>query len=397
MMMKNAPNTCHRPVESHPFGIAGEVTEFACFLKARGYKVFQSGILDSLRSLRHIPLSSRGDFFNVLRVNLASNDIEWSQFSSLFEEFFKAREEEQQNEPNLPTDGVCERTEGTLEDSVLEARADVCVDTDDGEKGQMEGVAYSPIPRLEKKDLCSFDGKDVQAAQLALKRMTALFHLSLARRLKRSGKQGNMDFRRVMRKSLKGGGLPLELFFREKRKRLKRLVILADVSGSMDRYARFVMPFLLGLRGSGSRAEVFVFSTTLSRITPLIRHLSLDKALERISREVPDWSGGTRIGFSLHQFNQAHGSQLLSRRTVVVVMSDGWDLGGKELLRREMAAISGQAHCVIWLNPLAGDPDYRPVCQGMQIALPYIDHFLPADSLQSLQRVGKILSNVMIH
>ena len=394
-MMKNAPDTCHRPVESLSPGIAGQVTEFACFLKARGYKVFQSGILDSLRSLRHIPLSSRGDFFNVLRVNLASNDIEWSQFSSLFEEFFRAGEEEQDGQDFASDRG--ERTEGTLEDSVLEARADVCVDTDDGERGQMEGITYSPIPRLEKKDLCSFDGKDVQTAQLVLKRMTALFHLSLARRLKRSGKKGNMDFRRVMRKSLKGGGLPLELFFREKKKRLKRLVILADVSGSMDRYASFVMPFLLGLRGAGPRAEVFVFSTTLSRITPLIRHLSLDKALERISREVPDWSGGTRIGFSLHQFNQTHGSQLLSRRTVVVVMSDGWDLGGKELLRREMAAISGQAHCVIWLNPLAGDPDYRPVCQGMQIALPYIDHFLAADSLQSLQRVGKILSNVMIH
>ena len=394
-MMKNAPDTCHRPVESLSPGIAGQVTEFACFLKARGYKVFQSGILDSLRSLRHIPLSSRGDFFNVLRVNLASNDIEWSQFSSLFEEFFRAGEEEQDGQDFASDRG--ERTEGTLEDSVLEARADVCVDTDDGDRGQMEGITYSPIPRLEKKDLCSFDGKDVQTAQLVLKRMTALFHLSLARRLKRSGKKGNMDFRRVMRKSLKGGGLPLELFFREKKKRLKRLVILADVSGSMDRYASFVMPFLLGLRGAGPRPEVFVFSTTLSRITPLIRHLSLDKALERISREVPDWSGGTRIGFSLHQFNQTHGSQLLSRRTVVVVMSDGWDLGGKELLRREMAAISGQAHCVIWLNPLAGDPDYRPVCQGMQIALPYIDHFLAADSLQSLQRVGKILSNVMIH
>jgi uncharacterized protein len=396
-MMKNVPNTCHRPGESLPPGIAGQVVEFACFLKSRGYKVFQSGILDSLRSFRHIPLSSRGDFFNVLRVNFASSDIEWSQFSTLFEEFFRAREEERPDEGHLPSDPVCERNEGGPEDSTLEARADVCVDTDDGQKGQVEGIAYSPISRLEKKDLCSFDGKDIQVAQLALKRMTALFHLSLARRLKRSGKQGNMDFRRVMRKSLKGGGLPLELFFREKRKRLKRLVILVDVSGSMDRYARFVMPFLLGLRGAGPRAEVFVFSTTLSRVTPLIRHLSLDKALERISQEVPDWSGGTRIGFSLHQFSQAHGSKLLCKRTVVVVMSDGWDLGGKELLRREMAAISGQAHCVIWLNPLAGDPGYRPVCQGMQIALPYIDHFLPADSLQSLQRVGKLLTNVMIH
>ncbi len=189
----------------------------------------------------------------------------------------------------------------------------------------------------------------------------------------------------------------MELFYRAKKRRLKRLVILADVSGSMDRYARFVMPFLLGLRGAGSRAEVFVFSTSLTCITSLIKHLDIDKALLRISEEVPNWSGGTRIGFSLHQFNQGRGAQLINSRTVVVIMSDGWDLGGKELLKREMAAISRKAHCVIWLNPLAGDPDYRPVCQGMRIALPYVDHFLPADSLESLKRVGRVLSNVMVH
>jgi uncharacterized protein with von Willebrand factor type A (vWA) domain len=206
-----------------------------------------------------------------------------------------------------------------------------------------------------------------------------------------------MDFRRVMRKSLKGGGIPLELFYKEKKRRLKRLVILADVSGSMDRYARFVMPFLLGMKGVGSRAEVFVFSTSLSCITSLIKHLSIDKALKRISEEVPDWSGGTRIGYSLHQFIQTRGAQLLNKKTVVVIMSDGWDLGGKELLKREMAVINRKAHSVIWLNPLAGDPEYRPVCQGMRIALPFIDYFLPADSLESLKRVGKLLSKVMVH
>ena len=189
----------------------------------------------------------------------------------------------------------------------------------------------------------------------------------------------------------------MELFFKEKKKRLKRMVILADVSGSMDRYAQFVMPFMLGLRGVGSRAEVFVFSTSLTPVTFIIRHLSFEKALERIAREVPEWSGGTRIGYSLHQFNQAHGHRLVSQRTVVVILSDGWDLGGKELLRREMEALARKAHTVIWLNPLAGDPDYQPVCQGMRIALSYVDYFLPADSLQSLKQVARLLSRIMIH
>ncbi|MBW1780308.1 MAG: VWA domain-containing protein, partial [Deltaproteobacteria bacterium] len=261
----------------------------------------------------------------------------------------------------------------------------------------LEGIAYSPVSTVEKKDLGRFDKGDIVMAQLALKKMIAPFKVDTSRRSKRGRRAGDMDFPRVIRKSLKTGGTPFDLFYKERKKRLKRLVILADVSGSMDRYARFVMPFLLGLRGIGSRAEVFVFSTSLTPITFLIRHLSVEKALKRIAKEVPDWSGGTRIGYSLHQFNQGYGEGLLSRRTVVVLLSDGWDLGGKDLLLREMAYISRKAHTVIWLNPLAGDPDYEPLCKGMQTALPYVDYFLPADSLQSLKRIARLLSRVMVH
>lgn len=147
----------------------------------------------------------------------------------------------------------------------------------------------------------------------------------------------------------------------------------------------------------GSKAEVFVFSTSLTSISFTIRHLSFKKAVNRIAREVPDWSGGTRIGYSLHQFNQTYGQRLVNQRTVVVILSDGWDLGGKELLRREMETLARNAHCIIWLNPLAGDLGYQPVCQGMRIALSYVDYFLPADNLQSLKRVGRLLSRIMIH
>jgi uncharacterized protein with von Willebrand factor type A (vWA) domain len=151
------------------------------------------------------------------------------------------------------------------------------------------------------------------------------------------------------------------------------------------------------MRGVGSKAEAFVFSTSLTPITSMVRRLNVENALERIVKEVPDWSGGTRIGYSLHQFNEVYGERLLSRRTVVVLLSDGWDLGGKDLLRREMAFLKHKVHSVIWLNPLAGDPGYKPLCSGMKIAFPYVDHFLPADNLQSLGRVGRLLSRVMVH
>jgi uncharacterized protein with von Willebrand factor type A (vWA) domain len=111
-----------------------------------------------------------------------------------------------------------------------------------------------------------------------------------------------------------------------------------------------VMPFILGMKGIGSRAEVFVFSTSLTPVTHVIRKQTLDRVLEMIVGEVPDWSGGTRIGYSLHQFNEAHGHRLLNRRTVVVILSDGWDLGAKNLLRREMETLSAKVHAVSWLT-----------------------------------------------
>jgi uncharacterized protein with von Willebrand factor type A (vWA) domain len=387
------------PQKTGPPGLAGEVVGFADFLKGRGLKVFQSSVHDALRSLKEIDLSKRQDFFASLRANLINTDVEWVQFADLFEKFWH-RKNKESKEPDMTLQPPEREIDKVLSDaeSLPDINAEQSAPTEDTDKREwLEGVAYSPVSTVEKKDLGNFDKGDIQVAQLALKKIMEPFRIDISRRSRRSRKSGDMDLRRIMRKSLKNEGIPMELFFKEKKKRLKRLVILADVSGSMDRYARFVMPFMLGLRGVGSRAEVFVFSTSLTPVTLIIRHLSFEKALERIAHEVPEWSGGTRIGYSLHQFNQAHGRRLVSQRTVVVILSDGWDLGGKELLRREMEALARKAHTVIWLNPLAGDPDYQPVCQGMRIALSYVDYFLPADSLQSLKQVGKLLSRVMIH
>ena len=378
--------------------MAERVILFSRFLKNRGFKIFSTNIIDSLQSLEEIHIARREDFFSALRTNLVTTDKEWELFEGLFEEFWQGidnPEEEEESEgakPQLECDG----------DSVVELFQEVTQDHEKGgedtfESGDKEVATYSPLARLERKNIAQFEKGDIQIAQLILKNMISPFRLTKTRRFKKSKKQGDMDFRRVIRKSLKTGGIPLELFYKKKKKRLKRLVILSDVSGSMDRYARFVMPFILGLKGIGSRAQVFVFSTSLTSITSIVRRLSIEKALERISQLAPDWSGGTRIGYSLHQFNEAYGESLLNKRTVVVIMSDGWDLGGRELLKREMKTLSQKAHCVIWVNPLAGDTEYKPVCRGMQTALPYVDYFLAADSLQNLKKVGRTLSRVMAH
>jgi uncharacterized protein with von Willebrand factor type A (vWA) domain len=123
----------------------------------------------------------------------------------------------------------------------------------------------------------------------------------------------------------------------------------------------------------------------------------VDTALDSVFKEVRDWSGGTRIGFSLAQFNQRYGQRLLTKRTVAVIISDGWDLGDKDLLRREMARLRRKVHTVIWLNPLAGDPGYEPICAGMRTALPFVDFLLAADTIKNLERAGRKLSRLIIH
>ena len=381
----------------HTITLPKRVILFSRFLKNNGFKVFSSSVIESLKGLEEIDISKREDFFSVLRSNFTTTDMEWQLFGELFEEFWRDYMNEETHEE------VEEDTREQVEcegDSVDQLLPDVIFDTEGSgeelnEEETREWAVYSPVATLEKKDLSQFERRDIQIAQLVLKNMVSPFRITVTRRFKNTKKPGNMDFRRVLKKSLKSGGIPLELFFRKKKKKLKRLVILADVSGSMDRYARFVMPFIMGLKGVGPKAEVFVFSTALTHITSIIRRLTVEKALDRISQEVPDWSGGTRIGFSLHQFNHGYGEGLLNRRTVVVIMSDGWDLGGRELLKREMEALSQRAYCIIWLNPLAGDSEYRPICMGMKTALPYIDYHLPADSLESLKKVGHTITGIM--
>ncbi|OPX34608.1 MAG: hypothetical protein B1H11_10540 [Desulfobacteraceae bacterium 4484_190.1] len=376
-------------------GIAGRIADFAGFLRSRGFRTFQSSIHNALFCLEQIDISNRNDFFNALRANFVSNDMEWSHFTALFNEFWgqhpyrvemsKKKKGKRDNEDKTDVT-VVEDTSSNRQST----KTDVTV-----EKEWLEGVAYSPVSRVEKTDIAKFDNADIQVAQLALKKITEPFRVQITRRSKKGVKRGKMDFPRVMRHTLKTGGLTTRLFFKEKKKKLKRLIVVADVSGSMERYARFVMPFILGMRGTGSKTDVYVFSTSLTRITFMIKHLSLEKAIDRISQEVPNWSGGTRIGFSLKQLNEEQGGAAINKKTVVLIMSDGWDLGGKRLLRDALEYLKKNAHSIIWLNPLADDPDYRPMYRGMQEALPYIDYFMPVNSLDGLKRVGHLLSKIM--
>jgi uncharacterized protein with von Willebrand factor type A (vWA) domain len=211
-----------------------------------------------------------------------------------------------------------------------------------------------------------------------------------SRRWKPAMRGHRLNLRQLMRQSLKTGGDVVELTFRERRLRKTKLVLLCDVSGSMDLYSRFLLQFLYALQNCFARVETFVFSTRLSRVTDQLRRRPYGVALRRLSADVDDWSGGTRIGDCLTAFAEGW-PRLVDRRTVVVVVSDGWDSGDPALVASTLASIRQRAGRVVWLNPLLGSPAYRPETRGMAAALPHLDVFAPVHNLDSLRALARHL------
>ncbi|HJS19055.1 MAG TPA: VWA domain-containing protein, partial [Anaerolineales bacterium] len=214
-------------------------------------------------------------------------------------------------------------------------------------------------------------------------------------RRRHPGKGEMLDLRRTLRKSLRAGGEIFSWSYREPKWKPRSLVILADISGSMERYTRVLLHFIYGMNSALTQpVEAFVFSTRLTRITRPLRTRDLDRALKDVGAIVHDWAGGTRIGESLKYFNFEWSRRVLGRGAVVLIISDGWDRGDVELLSREMARLKRNCHLVIWLNPLLGAAEYEPLTRGIQAALPHIDHFLPVHNLASLEDLADRLASL---
>jgi uncharacterized protein with von Willebrand factor type A (vWA) domain len=203
-----------------------------------------------------------------------------------------------------------------------------------------------------------------------------------------------LDFKKVLRRNVRHGGEPLALPRRERASRRRPLVLLCDVSGSMERYARMLLHFIHGVAGGLEHVEAFLFATRLTRITRELALRGPRRSLPTISRRVPDWAGGTRIGDALRTFNVRWARRVMGHGPVVLLISDGWDRGEPGLLAREMSRLQRSCHRLIWLNPLLGAADYQPLTRGMQAALPFVDDFLPVHNLDSLETLADVLKRL---
>jgi uncharacterized protein with von Willebrand factor type A (vWA) domain len=228
-----------------------------------------------------------------------------------------------------------------------------------------------------------------QLEELSL-RLLRQMSLRISRRFISNDRGRRTDLRRTLRRSISHGGEPIVLAYKRRKPRKNKLVILLDISGSMNFYSLFLVRFAYALQTCFQRVDTFLFSTSLVEISPLLRTRHLSEALRRLSQREAGWSGGTKIGESLDQFNRRYG-KLLTRDTLFIILSDGWDTGEPELLASQMRRAKQRAQKVLWLNPLLGLKDYQPVTRGIAAALPYVDVFAPANNLESLLALERYL------
>ena len=250
---------------------------------------------------------------------------------------------------------------------------------------------YSPRAVLRRKSFEACTEEELAEMERLLARAARRIATRRSRRLVPSGRGRLVDIRRSFRLSLARGGELVDLARRGRAVERPHLVVLCDTSGSMDPYTRFLLTFVLSLGNVARGTEVFAFNTSLTRLTPWITARNVPATLTRFARNVEDWSGGTRIGDCLREFADDHLRRVVAGDTSVLIFSDGLDRGATEPLEEAMLAIRRRARRVIWLNPLMGDPRYRPEARGMSAALPHIDDLVPAHNLESLEALPTML------
>lgn len=251
--------------------------------------------------------------------------------------------------------------------------------------------AASDIERLRLKDFAELTAEERRVVQRLIAERCLALPPRRTRRQREDRRRGQLDLGATWRRSLRRGGEPFELVRRRRGERDRPLVVLCDISGSMEAYARLFLPFAYTLRGATSRLEVFVFATRLTRITRELAQRDVDLALRAASGRIADWGGGTRIGEALKRFNFEWARRLLGRGAFVIVLSDGWDRGERGLLEREMARLRRSCQRLLWLNPLLGSAGYEPTAGGIRAVLPHVDDFLPVHDLNSLEQLAEIL------
>jgi hypothetical protein len=383
------PPTC----AGAPRDLASALIRFAALLRRHGLPVSLLQVTDAVRALERLDLADREEVRLGLRTVLVGRPEDFANFDRCFEAFWRSDVEVDPDLGDLVAVDAEAGLEGLPAPSIGQERETLALDTWGSDETEEEGEPLGVPGVSDRESLVGQDFSTFSPDQLdEVFRLTIQIARRLARKLSRRrrpvARRGRIDLRRTLRANLNRGDL-IELRYRQRKRRKVRLLLLCDVSGSMDLYSRFLLQFVFALQSVFNRVETFTFATRLTRATDYLKARSYRQALRRLT-EVRDWSGGTRIGESLATFNREW-PHLVDRRTIVIVLSDGWDTGEPELLATELMRIKRRAGRVLWLNPLLGNPSYEPLTRGMAAALPLVDDFAAAHNLAALRELaGKL-------
>ena len=367
---------------------------FARLLHDAGLEAGPRRLTDATRALGYIDIKNREDFHNSLRSVFVSRKEDIPTFEAAFDIFWSPPD------PRASA-GVIPGRSRPLPLSPERARlwANALGLNQSGMNREQDPTeypasssGYSSEELLRHKDFEEMTWEETEQVRRLLAQAPWRVAERPTRRL-RPSRTGSLDLRRSSRHAIRSSGELMTLFRRKPRIRRRPLVLICDVSGSMERYSRLLMIFAHAI-ARREDLEAFVFSTRLTRITRLLRHRDLDRALDSVSKGVHDFSGGTRIGDALGEFNRKWARRVLGHGAVVIIVSDGWDRGDPTHLVAELVHLRRSSHRLIWLNPLLGSEGYEPLTRGMAAALPHCDDFLAAHNVAALEELGVLLASL---
>jgi uncharacterized protein len=365
--------------------VVRHVVTFGRVLREVGLEVGPGRVADALRGLDAVDLTRQEDVYFALRQTLVSRHDELELFDRAFNAWFLRA-------PVLPPVRTVQSP--VVQEKIGETLSDGSAGEPDDALGDPLELGASAHELLREKDFAEMTPDEYRRVKRLIQAIARNRPLRASRRRRSDPRGDRLDMRKLIRQSLRTGGDPVDRPYRARKHVPRKLVVLCDVSGSMDAYARALVLFLHAAVGSGPGVEAFAFGTRLSRLTPELETRDPESALEKCTEAVTDWGSGTRIGASLKQFNDEWGRRALSRGAIVVVVSDGWERQDPELVGREMARLARAAYAVVWVNPLKGNPEYQPLAGGMRAALPYVDRFLSGHNLRSLEELATVLAGI---
>jgi uncharacterized protein with von Willebrand factor type A (vWA) domain len=377
---------------------------FGRLLRQLDFRVSSQQIYNLAEGVIHIEISRRDDFYNTARAFLLHDigkkeqfekafDLFWSHHIKALLEFSVDHKKFGSNVSKLEekNDGLKNLKNQLLIDDHPQREPPQPIPFQEMEINPI----YSSIEVLRHKDFSELNLDELNQAKDLINNMISELNQKRTRRKISAVKQtGYLDFRRSLRNNLNYGGEIIELKWQRRKLKPRPLIVISDISGSMQRYSEVFLYFLYAMVQRTQRLETFVFGTRLTHITPALRKRDIELVLKDLSSTILDWSGGTRIGESLKEFNFRWSRRVLRSNAIVIIISDGWDRGDMELLDKEIGRLRRSVSRLIWLNPLAGSPDYRPLVRGIQTVLPYVDDFYPLNNISSLELLAKKLSSI---